>query len=908
MSALSRVAALVLAAVALPPAAAAAARPVTLLAPAGSAAPVNAGSVRVEALLRAPRAVLAVDGRRVALLRAGCAEAVVTATVPVSALPDGLHVVAVRAGGSRARAAVVLDRTAAARTRNRVEQAAAARPFRCLSRDRLVLQPGRAIAPEERIVLWQGGTVRELSAQALGLHKTGPREYRFRRLRPPFALRIGNDWGGLDAAGRRLARLGAPTGPAAAAATTIGPGGGTVETVDGLGVGVRLTIPPGALDRDTPIRIVPLATAPLAGASPAQLGLRFEPDGLVFRTPALLTLDYSRTSHTVSGDEQISLVTSPLTALPLPGSADPAAGTVTAELPHFSETVGGLDELAFSDLQAWADPILASTAAPTLAEIASLFALMQEQQAAGCVEHCIDPAAVTAKADVAVGTLDREACTLDIAAPSDVAFERWLNLSALAEGVGGNGSAATACAEAVLRALILDAPDELDRLLELLRRAQALGSGELQDLAGSRVDAILRAEIGDRRALCSGTPDNARVLLAETRDRAGLLGRRTVADEAQAAIEGCHGAPAPAPAPAAPPAPPAPVPATGCAADIAGPTDGAIDSWHAIEVSAPAGADVSAVRTCVGSIFSALVQAAVAAAGSSPTDAQLQRFVDLSAHATATGYPASSTAALQALGTILRAMLAAGAALCPTDAAAATAALDRVIAWAPRAASVEASLLADAQQARSTCQAPPQLSVLIRTSGGPGWTTFVNATVTQAGPTLANATSDFRTLGSNQSPPLTFAAALGGNSAAWDVSQPAPDTLDVDSDVFIDGSGPNGADLGLFLDLTAYSAGTLTLSWQDAWTPSPLGSSAGMLWLSLYYTDDSGTWVWERVDPGNRPSQLDHTFTVAAGQTRQIWVRIGGNTIGMSTNPVYYDGTGTSLSAGGRLLTITLTH
>ncbi len=859
-----------------------AAPPVTLLAPASGPTPVNVDTVRVEVVVSAPRAVLRLDGRVVERVTTRCTDHVVERRWDVD---PGRHLVLVSAGGRRAGAGIEVDREAAAAPRNRIEAAATPSPFECLTRTGLTLQPGRALdLRRDRIVLVRAGVAREVDARTLGLIRLSARAYRFRRISGAFALRIGDDWGALDARGHRATARGVPD-LAHAGEAVIGPAGGAIRLTDADGTEVTLTVPRDALARVTRIRVVPLAGA-VAGSRSARSGLRFEPDGLVFARPATLTLRYGGTGARVLAGDRISLVTSPLTGLPLPGSADPARGTVTALLPHFSETAAGLDPAIYTDLQAWADAILSSAERPTLAEVTSLLELLELQQRTGCSERCLDPETVRAKAGSIVAALDREACAFDVADPSDLALQRWLALATVAQAAGADADAALACAAGVLRALILDAEDDLFRTVELARRAQLLGLDDLQELALERVDGALHSDIVDRTGGCAADPVVARERLAETRELALDLGRSALAREADAAAATCVRV-------VAQPQPPATRPpvvlATGCEADVAAPTDAAVDRWRAVETAAP-GADVSAVRACITSLFAALVDEAGAAAGSSASDAQLQRLVDLSARALLYGYPAASTDALGELANSLRRLLAAASATCSSDPSASRATIDRVLSWAPQAAAVDSTLTADATAARSGCSVALRLTASIRSLFSVTCNCFPGGT---------EPSTEFRRddVTAPTAPPVSGSAVtVGGTTGSYSISQPAPDRVVLA--VALTQAANKSFLLRGTIEVTPESGGTLLVAFRDAWSDRMPG--VGVM-INRWFDDDLGTSrVAGELDPrgygfaaGPAESSLDAAFTVVAGQAKRISFTIA------AQDPA-------TLSAEGTVLTLTL--
>lgn len=106
----------------------------------------------------------------------------------------------------------------------------------------------------------------------------------------------------------------------------IGPAGGT------LVIGPHtLTVPPGALSEQVTIR------AKIAGGRSVNT-LEFKPKGLVFQTPATLTMSYANCDREGRTSAlSIAVVDDTLGIVDyLSSSDDPAAGTVTAGLPVFS--------------------------------------------------------------------------------------------------------------------------------------------------------------------------------------------------------------------------------------------------------------------------------------------------------------------------------------------------------------------------------------------------------------------------------------------------------------------------------------------------------------------------------------------------------------------------------------------
>jgi hypothetical protein len=122
------------------------------------------------------------------------------------------------------------------------------------------------------------------------------------------------------------------------AGTKIGPAGGTVTGPDG----VTLVIPAGALTEPTEISITRASGVAdnFHAVSPAY---SFEPAGLTFQQPAVLVIPFQPTL--VQGDVAEVAIwwgASPTARwAPLGSDVDPALGTVTAEITHFSYGAAG---------------------------------------------------------------------------------------------------------------------------------------------------------------------------------------------------------------------------------------------------------------------------------------------------------------------------------------------------------------------------------------------------------------------------------------------------------------------------------------------------------------------------------------------------------------------------------------
>jgi hypothetical protein len=113
--------------------------------------------------------------------------------------------------------------------------------------------------------------------------------------------------------------------PADSVTQAIGPDGGTLQVG-----GYRLTVPPGALA--TPVSIT--AIAPTGDVNQ----VRFYPEGLVFQTPASLTMGYANCDLLGSLlPKQIAYTSDALAILDyLPSIDDMLGQQVTARLQHFS--------------------------------------------------------------------------------------------------------------------------------------------------------------------------------------------------------------------------------------------------------------------------------------------------------------------------------------------------------------------------------------------------------------------------------------------------------------------------------------------------------------------------------------------------------------------------------------------
>lgn len=446
---------------------------------------------------------------------------------------------------------------------NRIERAATPRAFRSISlsnnpgkgnpnlngqiilgeasdslnpaRDRLVialgssltvLEPGSLRPSGQSNRVWTYQNPSHPRIRKVILHRHTDHSWQFeissRDTRPQnqrFYLRIGNDWGGINlGTGELLLQMQPSLNFAFQSQAMIGNAGGTLQTTDASGVVIRLSVPPGALAEDTLITVTPLATSPLVAPSRAlHPGVKFEPEGLQFATPATFTLDFSATGQQITNKDFIFLMTSPMTMLPLSGSANPSTKTLSALVHHFSEVQPGEGEGSFMDPAAWANAALASGENLTLEELQSLAALAAVQQQQGCEQNCIDVEMLTEKAAESIAALVAQNCPNDTASPTDDGLRRYIELDVLAQQLGADVPAIRTCMEGVLRALIEKAATEgmnnpsdatLQRLIDLWGRAEQLSFPNLVTLAKQKTEDVLRALIDRDGATAAADPSN----------------------------------------------------------------------------------------------------------------------------------------------------------------------------------------------------------------------------------------------------------------------------------------------------------------------------------------------------------------------------------------------------------------
>jgi hypothetical protein len=326
-------------------------------------------------------------------------------------------------------------------------------------------------------------------------------------------IRVGNDWGGIDlTTGELFLQMQPQLDTSHHAQATIGSAGGTIQTTDAAGVKIKLDVPADALDQDTLIMLTPLQSSPLVAGSGALIpGVKFEPEGLQFALPATLTLDFSATGHSLTNQDFVFLLMSPLTAVPLFSPANHALNTMTAWLNHFSVIQPGTLSAALTDLAAWADPILSAAGNTTFSELASLAALAAVQQQSGCTSNCISLSALAQRAQASFNALVSSTCSSGTANPTDQALQRLLNLDAVGQSLGLDSTAVRSCERQVFRALIIDygsralinpSDTNLVRLLNAAVRAQQLGFDDLDTLALQKLDAALRALLTQAQQIC----------------------------------------------------------------------------------------------------------------------------------------------------------------------------------------------------------------------------------------------------------------------------------------------------------------------------------------------------------------------------------------------------------------------
>lgn len=126
--------------------------------------------------------------------------------------------------------------------------------------------------------------------------------------------------------------IGVPDGPVVS--KKIGPQGGAISSADNR---VTLTIPAGALSKDTEISVQPVTNEAPNGLGAAY---RFSPDGTTFAKPASLTFHYDPRSVSAISPEGFGIATQGADRRwyhTADVAVDTSAHTITSSMPHFSD-------------------------------------------------------------------------------------------------------------------------------------------------------------------------------------------------------------------------------------------------------------------------------------------------------------------------------------------------------------------------------------------------------------------------------------------------------------------------------------------------------------------------------------------------------------------------------------------
>jgi hypothetical protein len=335
---------------------------------------------------------------------------------------------------------------------------------------------------------------------------------------PRLFLRIGNSAGGVNlATGELLVSARAELDSTARQTKIIGADGGSIDAVDSHQIAIHLDVPAGALAADTSISLTPLLASAVVAATLAQnAGVELQPEGLHFAQPATLTFDFHASASRIDAGEQLALVTSPLSAVPLLGKADVAGQKLTTQIYHFSKHQTGAANGNTTD-PAWAN---AASGPLSEAEIASLLALALEEQRSGCTSNCIDLGALLQRAEDSIATLAAPLC----AGPaSDRSLLTLVRYEALLQGLGGHPPSLFSCITAQLRGVISDAAlaaqintsdASFAKLIGYHATAQTLNLPDLETLALQGLDSGLRALLVKAQDLgCQQNFDAAAALL-----------------------------------------------------------------------------------------------------------------------------------------------------------------------------------------------------------------------------------------------------------------------------------------------------------------------------------------------------------------------------------------------------------
>jgi hypothetical protein len=369
---------------------------------------------------------------------------------------------------------------------------------------------------------------------------------------PVLHVRVGNDGGGIDLrTGERLVNLRPVVDDARRVEATIGSAGGTLQTVDAIGVAIRLDVPAGALTRDTVVSLTPLATSPLAAPSGAlHPGVELGPNGTTFAIPATLTLDFSAEGTSVA-DGFFFLLTSPLTTVPVPATADAAGAVLTALIEHFSAYQPG-GSGSFADMVQWANAALSGGPTLTLSELKSLLELAELQQQVGCQGQCLNLGLLAERAEESLDALASLTCDADEINPTNAALQRWVNLETLGQQLGADTTAVRACTERVLRSAIQQAAGlasvnqsdaMLARLRDLAQTADQLGFSIPASQALQALAAALRELMTAAAGLCSNDAPSGQAELERALLWAEFVGGvdAGLAHDLQSAMAGCAG-------------------------------------------------------------------------------------------------------------------------------------------------------------------------------------------------------------------------------------------------------------------------------------------------------------------------------------------------------------------------------
>ena len=302
------------------------------------------------------------------------------------------------------------------------------------------------------------------------------------------------------------------------------------------------------------IKVTLLSASPLPDSSQSLLpGVKFDPEGLQFALPATLTLDFNATPQVIINKDSIFLLTSPVTTLPLFGTANPGGKILTAQLFHFSTINWGNVRAALADIGSWINTIGLNTAV-SLTELTTQVALVQVYQNVPCppLISCPSVHSVLDRAISLFNTLINATCATSTTNPSDSALQQYIQLDALAQALGADRTVMRTCEQAVLRALIirdglraLQSPTDanLIRLNGRSSLAEQLGFDDLETLAAQKLDEVLRGLLAKGQDACGTDQVAGRTLLSTVQsfapDVASVDGNLII--DVQQAISNCGG-------------------------------------------------------------------------------------------------------------------------------------------------------------------------------------------------------------------------------------------------------------------------------------------------------------------------------------------------------------------------------